>query len=159
MGYEVVHAHPRTMTVLTIDDVESLGDGKVAWDHVNTFACSISGPAWRMKRIADSDIRRWTKSDDRWWRRAALVSMVALNVKNQGGSGDVPRTLDICSRLAADCDDMVEKALSWALWCLIGHEPAAVREFLRSNEDLLGARVRREVNNKLETGLKNPARR
>jgi 3-methyladenine DNA glycosylase AlkD len=58
--------------------------------------------------------------------------------------------------LVDDHDDMIVKALSWALRELAVHDPGAVREFLSKNERVLAARVKREVRNKLETGLKNP---
>lgn len=51
---------------------------------------------------------------------------------------------------------MVVKALSWALRVLVAHDPDAVRKFLEENEEVLAARVKREVLNKLTTGLKNP---
>jgi 3-methyladenine DNA glycosylase AlkD len=58
--------------------------------------------------------------------------------------------------LVDDPDDMVVKALSWALRSLVVHDPDGVRDFLGEHNDALAARVRREVTNKLETGLKNP---
>ena len=73
-----------------------------------------------------------------------------------GGTGDAPRTLAICERLAGDREDMVVKALSWALRALAMREPAAVARFLAVHEDELAARVKREVGHKLRTGLKNP---
>jgi 3-methyladenine DNA glycosylase AlkD len=84
---------------------------------------------------------------------------VPLNLRSRGGTGDAGRTLDICRRLAADGDDMVVKALSWALRELVVWDPEAVRRFLDVNQDVLAARVRREVRSKLETGRKHPARR
>ena len=61
-----------------------------------------------------------------------------------------------------NCGDSSErtrqKALSWALRELVVHDPDAVREFLEEHEDALAARVKREVRNKLTTGLKNPRR-
>ena len=90
--------------------------------------------------------------------RLALASVVALNVPARGGVGDPARTLAICEMLAADRDDMVVKALSWALRSLVGHEPSLVRNFLTRHEDVLAARVRREVKAKLETGLKSRRR-
>ena len=36
------------------------------------------------------------------------------------------------------------------------HDPDAVWAFLREHDDALAARVKREVRNKLTTGLKNP---
>ena len=54
--------------------------------------------------------------------------------------------------------DLVVKALSWALRELVVHDPLAVRVFLDGNEAVLAGRVKREVCNKLRTGLKNPNR-
>lgn len=81
---------------------------------------------------------------------------VALNVRSRGGQGDVPRTLEVCRILVDDHDDMVAKAMSWALRELAVHDPEAVHEFLKEHEKVLAARVKREVRNKLKTGLKNP---
>jgi len=50
--------------------------------------------------------------DDRWWRRAALVSTVPLKVDSSGG--DVARTLEVCRLLVTDRDDYGIKAMSWA---------------------------------------------
>lgn len=129
-----------------------------SWGDVDVFAGYVSGPAWRVGRLKDSHIHRWARSKDRWWRRAALVSTVALNRKSIGGTGDVPRTLDVCRMLVGDADDMVVKALFWALRELIRHDASAVRRFLVTHEGALARRVVREVNNKLCTGVKNPRR-
>jgi 3-methyladenine DNA glycosylase AlkD len=104
------------------------------------------------------DGQRWAASPDRWWRQAALVSTVPLNLRSRGGTVNTERTLDICRQLAADGDDMVLKALSWALWELVVWDPQAVRRFLDEHDGVLAARVRREVRSKLETGRKHPAR-
>ena len=61
--------------------------------------------------------------------------------------------------LIADRDDMVVKAMSWALREVAKRDPAAARRFLAEHRDALAARVVREVGNKLATGLKNPRRR
>ena len=53
---------------------------------------------------------------------------------------------------------MVEKALSWALRERSKRDPKAVEAFLSSHEVELGTRVKREVRNKLRTGLENPRR-
>jgi 3-methyladenine DNA glycosylase AlkD len=81
---------------------------------------------------------------------------VALNMRSHGGPGDVPRTLAVCRLLVADHEDMVGKALSWALRELVVHDPQAVETFLQEHQEALAARVKREVRNKLATGLKNP---
>ena len=47
---------------------------------------------------------------------------------------------------------------SWALRALSIHDPQAVRDFLVEYEGRVAARVVREVQHKLTTGLKNPRR-
>jgi len=156
IAYELIHDHPAAFHSLDRESLESLGRGINTWYSVDSFARTLSGPAWRDGLISIDTIRDWTRSEDLWWRRAALVSTVALNVRSHGGKGDVPRTLSICKMLIEDQEDMVVKALSWALRELIVHDPSAVEGFLSTHEGVVAARVKREVRNKLETGLKNP---
>jgi 3-methyladenine DNA glycosylase AlkD len=49
--------------------------------------------------------------------------------------------------------------MSWALRDLSKRDRAAVEKFLEEHEEELHARVKREVRNKLTTGLKNPRRK
>ncbi|MCZ6889631.1 MAG: DNA alkylation repair protein [Gammaproteobacteria bacterium] len=154
-GYEVVNNHSKTLRSLKLKDVEGFGAGIASWSDVDTFAGYIAGPAWTNGQISDAAVRRWTRSQDRWWRRTSLVATTTWNLKSKGGVGDAKRTLDIAGRLVADHDDMVVKALSWALRTLVAWDAEAVRGFLHQHTDDLAARVKREVRNKLETGLKN----
>jgi 3-methyladenine DNA glycosylase AlkD len=158
VAYELIYHHPGGLACLRADDVERLGQGINGWASVDAFGCSISGPAWRLGSIGDDTVHRWAASPDRWWRRAAVVSTVPLNVRARGGTGDTVRTLDICERLAADRDDMVVKAVSWALRALTVWDAEAVREFVRVHDDVIAASIQREVRNKLLTGLKDPSR-
>jgi len=155
-AYELIAHHRSALASLKGSDVEALGRGIDSWAAVDTFACFVSGPAWREGHVKDAAVQRWARSPDRWWRRTALVSTVPLNCKARGGRGDTPRTLAVCELLVGDRDDMVVKAMSWALRELAKRDPEAVREFLTRHGTAIAARVVREVGNKLRTGLKNP---
>jgi len=156
IGDELIASRPDALRTLGRTQLEHLGASVSSWDEVDSFACYLSGPAWRAGQIDDKTITDWARSKDRWWRRAALVSTVPLNVKARGGQGDAPRTLRICRLLIDDRDEMVVKAMSWALRALVGRDPDAVRQFVEKNEARLPAMVRREVRRKLATGRKNP---
>jgi 3-methyladenine DNA glycosylase AlkD len=157
VGDELIASHTRALFSLDRQQLEQLGAGMSSWDQVDSFASYLSGPAWREGCINDDAIVAWANSPDRWWRRAALVSTVPLNVKARGGRGDAPHTLKICSLLLHDRDEMVVKALSWALRSLAVRDPHSVRLYLEQHDTALPALVRREVRNKLATGLKNPS--
>lgn len=157
-AYEVVHFHRPTLRSLDASAIETIGAGIADWASVDVLGTRLAGPAWVNGQIVDQDVHRWARSPDRWWRRTALVATTGLNVKTRGGLGDAPRTLAVCGMLADDRDDMVVKAMSWALRELVSWAPAAVENFLAGHEHRLAARVKREVRNKLSTGLKNPRR-
>lgn len=155
-AYEILARHRPALSTLRTEAIERLGKGIDNWASVDAYACLIAGPAWHENRVTDSAVTRWARSDDRWWRRAAVVCTVPLNQKSRGGTGDTPRTLCICDLVAADNDEMVAKGLSWALRELAKRDREAAREFVSQHESVLAARVRREVWNKLQTGLKTP---
>jgi hypothetical protein len=154
----LVGQHPGALAVLGVKELERLGAGFASWGDVDVFGCLVAGRAWRDGAIRDATIHRWARSSDRWWRRAALVATVPLNVRAQGGQGDAKRTLAVCTLLVQDRDDMVIKGLSWALRELAVRDPRAVTAFLTKHGDVLDARVRREVRSKLLTGLKTHRR-
>jgi 3-methyladenine DNA glycosylase AlkD len=156
--YELIHHHGPAMSALDVRAVRRLGRGIASWGDVDAFACLVAGPAWREGRLPDAEIHRWASSRDRWWRRAALVATVPLNSAARGGSGDAPRTLAVCRLLHGDRDDMVVKAMSWALRALSGRDRVAVEVYLEQHEEALAPRVLREVGSKLETGVKAPRR-
>jgi 3-methyladenine DNA glycosylase AlkD len=158
VAYELIHHHRPALRSLKGTTLERLGKGIDSWGAVDTFACYLAGPAWCNKQVSEKLIHRWAHSKDRWWRRAALVSTVPLNSRARGGCGDAERTLAVCRMLVDDRDDMVVKAMSWALRELSKRNPKSVKAFLKEHEELLAARVLREVRNKLTTGLKNPRR-
>lgn len=148
-AWELLYHHKPTLRALRVADVRKLGEGIDSWGTVDAFAMYISGPAWRDGQLTDAELARWARSDDRWWRRAALASSVT--VSRAGGA--TASVLRICSMLASDRDDMVVKALSWALRELTKTDKRAVQAFLRTHD--VAARVRREVTHKLVTGKKN----
>ncbi len=154
-AYELVAGHHEARESLTVRRLEALGAGIDNWACVDGFCCGLVGRAWREGRITDGTIRRWGGSSDPWWRRAAVVATVPLNIKSRGGTGDSVRTLAVCEALVADEHIMVQKALSWALRELVPWDKDAVERFLSENEANVSARVRREVRRKLETGKKN----
>jgi 3-methyladenine DNA glycosylase AlkD len=159
VAYELILYHKSALAQVNARRLEDLGRGIQGWDQTDGFGTLLAGPVWRAQQISDSVIHKWARSNDRWWRRAALVATVPLNSKSRGGQGDARRTLAVCRMLESDRDPMVVKALSWALRALAKVDPQSVRRYVADRGDALPALVRREVRNKLTTGLKNPRNR
>lgn len=154
----IFQKHPTARKRINWRYLQPLGNRMDSWGLVDAFS-SLAGPAWRDHQLTDTRVMRWTQSKNRWWRRAALVCTVFLNRRTLGGQGDTPRTVMVCEALVNDRDDMVVKGMSWALRDLLKRDRVAVEKFLEEHESELAARVKREVWNKLTTGVKNPWRK
>jgi 3-methyladenine DNA glycosylase AlkD len=155
IAYELVRHHRGAYDQISQAQLEAFASELASWYAVDAFGTILLGPLWAKGRVGDELIDRWAASPSRWLRRAALVATVGLNARGHGPDGDAARTLKICRALAADRDDMVEKALSWALRFLSQRDRPAVAAFMEDQGENLPARVRREVRTKLTTGKKN----
>ena len=158
IAYELLLFHLQAFGLVDASTIERFAGELRSWGDADQFGILVAGPAWRSNQVDDGVIFGWAQRNDRWWRRVALVATVPLNSRSQGGRGDARRTLAVCERLASDRDDMVVKALSWALRELIVHDRSAVERFVLEHDEVLAARVKREVRNKLTSGLKHPPR-
>jgi len=155
-AYELIRFHPGAFATVGAAEVEDFASRIASWYATDAFGTILSGPLWAKGRLPDAMFDAWSVSENRWLRRSALVATVGLNAGLPGQKGDPARTFPICLRLAADRDDMVEKAVSWALRYLSQRDKAAVVGFMEEHGDKFAARVRREVRNKLHMGLKTP---
>jgi 3-methyladenine DNA glycosylase AlkD len=158
VAWEVLAEHPEAFALVDDRLVEEMAEGLSDWGSVNLYGITVLGQAWRERLVSHHRMIAWAKSSDRWLRRLSLVATVPLNSRARGGEGDSRRTLRICRLLLDDRDAMVVKAMSWALRELSKRNPQIVEDFILKNEDRLATLVKREVRNKLETGLKTPIR-
>lgn len=153
VGFELAARHRPAAAALDWRWLERLGATLDGWDSVDHFARLLSGPAWQRGQLTDARVLRWARSQDMWRRRAAIVSTIALN-ERQLGAGDAARTLAVCDLFIDAREDLIVKALSWALRELGIRDAPPVREWLTAHEPRLHPRIPREVRKKLDTGSK-----
>jgi len=101
--------------------------------YVNTWANCDGLASWLLSAAVANDpslishLTGWTRSRNRWKRRAAIVSL--LQEAKQGRH--TREILGIAKRLIADDDDMVQKGVGWVLKEAYPKKPRAVVEFLK----------------------------
>ena len=76
LSYELIQNHEAAFQILGEAELEEFGQGINSWGSVDCFGRILSGPLWLRGQIKDELIHKWACSEDRWWRRAALVSTV-----------------------------------------------------------------------------------
>lgn len=154
LAYELIRHHKAAFAELSQTLIERFADHAASWYAVDGLGTILIGRLWAQGRLPDALFDAWAASDDRWLRRSALVATVGRNAVKP----DPERTFRLCLRLADDRDEMVEKAVSWALRWLAQKDRAVVDAFMDGHVERFRPRVRREVAHKLATGLKTPRR-
>ena len=155
LAFELLWKNKKALKALTEEQIIALGNTLDNWVSTDTYSTMIAGWHWREGTLPNKQIKTWLASPDRWLRRTAVVCTVPLNLRAKGGTGDTERTLMVCEQVIDDRDDMVIKALSWALRVLSRPDRLAVEQFMEKHWERLHGRVRREVTTKLTTGRKN----
>ncbi len=155
MAYGILDKNKKLLDVLTLTDLEDLWKNLDNWASVDHFTIAVYGVLWGKGVVTDVHIDKLLGSDNFWDRRVAVVSTVALNLKSRGGKGDTARTISVCERVVDERQDMIQKALSWALRELSKRDKQSVINFMNRYESRLAKRVVREVSHKLDFGTKN----
>jgi 3-methyladenine DNA glycosylase AlkD len=76
------------------------------------------------------ELKRWTKSDNRWMRRAAAVSLI---VPAKHGKF-LKEAIEIADLLLTDDDDLVRKGYGWLLKEASRNHPKEVFDFVMQNK-------------------------
>ncbi len=155
IAFEYLGKDKRALNELNEKDINDFEQNLDNWVSVDCFSAYLVGYAWREGIISTDKVKSYLQSDDFWVRRIAVVATVSLNQKARGGTGDANRTLEICELVVNDHEDMINKALSWALRELSKIERKPVEMFIKKHEANLHPRVLREVRHKLTVGTKN----
>lgn len=155
LAYELLWKNKKALRNLNVKQILDLGNNLDNWVSTDSYSTMIAGWHWREGTLSDAQIMNWLKSDNHWLRRVAVVCTIPLNLRSKGGTGDTKRTLMVYGKVVDDRDDLIIKALSWALRVLSKSDKHAVEIFIEKHRERLHPRVLREVKAKMETGRKN----
>jgi len=101
------------------------------WAHTDEIAPHLIGELLNSYPNLAERVYSWTKSNNRWVRRASAVSYVLL--ARHGKFHDwVYKTADA---LLGDEDEMVQKGVGWMLKCASQSDEGAVVDYLLKNRD------------------------
>jgi 3-methyladenine DNA glycosylase AlkD len=96
------------------------------WGHTDGLALWLLGASIANQPSLIGDLEGWTRSKNRWKRRAAAVALVPSARRGQ----HTREILRIAEPLIPDEDDMVRKGVGWLLKETYPKKPAEVMRFL-----------------------------
>lgn len=98
------------------------------WAHTDGICTVLVAASIQNKPELVSEFIGWTKSDNRWKRRAAAVSLV----KAARAGNHTDTIFNVASLLMEDSDEMVQKGAGWLLKETYPKHPKETVEFLQT---------------------------
>lgn len=117
------------------------------WAHTDSIAPHIFGELVERYPNLTERIFEWTKSPNRWMRRASAVTYV-LHARHGKFHDVVYKTADA---LLGDDDDMVRKGVGWMLKCASQADEKGVVEYLMNNRNRTSRLVLRYATEKVSS--------
>ncbi len=131
VGIEVVARYKKSFTPSLLNRWKRwLADGHSAnWATSDEICGALIGPLLlRFPEKAD-DMVRWSKHRNMWVRRASIVGLIRLARRAQA----LDRVYEIAKRLHLDDEDLIQKAVGWALREAGKADMARLERYLRAN--------------------------
>jgi 3-methyladenine DNA glycosylase AlkD len=123
------------------------------WGETDALCGNVLAPLLEKEPDLVHHLEPWTRSRNRWRRRAAAVALVPAARRGQHHEF----AYLICDRLADDRDDLVEKAVGWLLKEISRTQPQSVVDYLLANGQVLSRTTIRYAAEKLPAPLRRRA--
>jgi len=117
------------------------------WAHCDDFSNHVMAKYIDKIPMIIINMYAWYKSNNRWKRRASVVSLIPHARKGKY----VNHTLALCNRLMLDQDVMVQKGVGWTLKELSKYDKNEVITFLQPWKDKTSRLVIRYACEKMDT--------
>jgi 3-methyladenine DNA glycosylase AlkD len=111
------------------------------WDLVDPIAAhQVAFLLKHYPKQMDPILRRWSRSDNIWKRRAAILSQL------RRGAGTDLTLLYRCIEPSLGSDEFfLQKAIGWALRDYAWHDMAEIKRYVKEHQDRLSSLSRREA--------------
>jgi len=123
------------------------------WGSCDGFCCRAFGEFLFQYPRFLKNVKTWTKSDNRWFRRAAAVIMIYPNKRDKY----IEDSFEIADRLFYDSDDMVQKGYGWMLKEISNLYPQKVFNYVMANKKDMPRTALRYAIEKLTPKMKKEA--
>ncbi|RYY90182.1 MAG: DNA alkylation repair protein [Chitinophagaceae bacterium] len=124
------HSRRRQFTESDIERFETWIDRYVSnWANCDNFCNNAMGAYIEKFPAQAARLEEWTRSPNRWLRRAAAASLIAPARKGKF----LPESFRIAELLLHDSDDLVQKAYGWLLKEHCKKNEAAIYDFVMAH--------------------------
>ena len=123
------------------------------WASCDTFCNHVVGTFVEMYPAYLKELKKWAKSDNRWVKRAAAVSLIVPAKKGMW----LEDVFEIATILLHDKDDMVQKGYGWMLKVAANKHEKEVFDFVCKNKTTMPRTALRYAIEKMPEAMRKKA--
>lgn len=142
----------RRLNIEDMELLEKLLQNSKGWDHVDEISIHLVGNLIIKNNDYLDYLRKWSKSDNFWMRRASLISQI-LPFRNRLGSKKLFFTL--ADQMIEEKEFFIRKAIGWTLRELSKNYPEEVINYLIKVKDKASSLTIREGSKRLPVRYKD----
>jgi 3-methyladenine DNA glycosylase AlkD len=140
----------RRLTPKHFETLDMWIDYLTNWANTDEFSAHVVGELLMRDLAKIGRLLEWTRSENRWRRRAAAVSLVLPARRGLY----LDQILAVAERLMTDGDEMVQKGVGWLLKEASRKHPQEIRQFLLAWREKTAALVLRYASEKLPSDMR-----
>ena len=151
LGLRLLQFYPRYLDFSVMPLLEEMLMQSPTWDLVDDISIHLVGTVLENDRKAYRYLKKWSRSENFWMRRASLISPILLFRK---GRGDNQLFYVFAERMLEEKEFFIRKAIGWGLREIAKADPAEAFGFLMSIKDRASGLTLREGAKRLPDELK-----
>ena len=141
-GVEVLVDRVEQLTPGDLGHVEWILRRANTWAHVDPVSVQVAGRLVNIDSGLEKDLDRWSRDENFWLRRAALLAHL-LDLRH--GQGDWQRFNRYASQMLEEREFFIRKAIGWVLREAGKATPSRVVDFLATNMNRISGLSLREA--------------
>ncbi|MBI5025291.1 MAG: DNA alkylation repair protein [Nitrospirae bacterium] len=141
LGLRILQYHPEYLDLTVMPLLERMLEQSRGWDLVDDISIHIVSVVLEKDKKAFEYLKRWSKSEIFWMRRASLISQILLFRKNEG---DKKLFFDFAERMVSEKEFFIRKAIGWGIREMSKADPDEAFNFLMKIKDRASGLTLRE---------------
>lgn len=146
LAIKILGYYPGYLNIDTLPMLEDMLEQSTGWDHVDGISIHLMGSILEKDKNAYKYLKKWSKSDNFWMRRASLISQILLF---RDGRGDCKLFFEFAERMISEKEFFIRKAIGWTLREMSKTNPDEVFGFLMKVKDKASGLTLREGSKRL----------
>jgi 3-methyladenine DNA glycosylase AlkD len=151
LGLRLLQFYPHYLDLSAMPLLEEMLLQSPTWDLVDDISIHLVGTVLEKDRKAYRYLKKWSRSENFWIRRASLISPILLFRK---GRGDPELFFTFAERMLAEKEFFIRKAMGWGLREIGKADPEGTFRFLMKIKGRASGLTLREGAKRLPEELK-----